>query len=57
VEAFAKSRRHLVELGAFVDLNGLVSGVEHNPAVLAAGGVDANLLTQLRAELVVKVIR
>jgi len=56
VEAFAKLGGNLIDLVPFVDLDGLVGGVEHDAAVLASGGVFANLFAELSCELVVEVV-
>ena len=47
VEAFAELVGDLVDLVVLVDFDGLLGGVEDDAAVLAAGGVGANLFEQL----------
>jgi hypothetical protein len=56
VEAFAKLGRDLVELVAFVDLDGLAGGVENDAAVLAAIGVSLYFLAKIGGEVLVEVV-
>ena len=56
MEAFAELGGDFVELGAFVDFDGLVGGVEDDATVLAACGVNADLFAELGGELVVEVV-
>src|SRR5271156_2871271 len=56
VEAFAQLVGDLVDLFALVDLDGLLRGVEDDLAVLAPGGVGANLFEQFWAESLVEVV-
>ena len=56
MEAFAQFVGDLVDLFAFVDLDGLFDDVEDYAAVLAAGNVGANLFEQPGAELLIEVV-
>jgi hypothetical protein len=56
VESLAQFVGDLVDLFALVDFDSLVSGVEHDLAVLASGGMGANLFEQFGAELFVEVV-
>jgi hypothetical protein len=56
VEAFSQFVGDLVDLFALVDLNGLLRGVQDDAAVLAAGGMGADLFEQSGAELLVEVV-
>ena len=56
VEAFAELVGDLVDLFALVDLDGLFGGVENDAAMLATGGVGADLVKQTRAQLFVEVV-
>jgi hypothetical protein len=56
VEAFAQLVGDLVDLFALVDLDGLLCGVQDDAAVLASGGVSADLFKQFGAELFVEVV-
>jgi len=56
VKALAEFGGDFVDFVALVDFDGLVSGVEHDLAVLASGRVGANFLTQLGAELVIEIV-
>jgi hypothetical protein len=56
VETLAQLLGNLVDLIVLVDFDGLVGGVEDDAAVLAAGGVGADLFEQAGAELFVEVV-
>jgi len=56
VKALAKSRRHFVDLVTLVDLDSLMGGVEHDAAVLASGGVFADLFAEFSCKLIVEVV-
>jgi hypothetical protein len=56
VEAFAQLVGDLVDLVVPVDFDGLVGGVEDDFAVLASGGVGADLFEQFWGELLVEVV-
>jgi hypothetical protein len=56
VEAFAKLGGDLVDLVAFVDLDGLAGGVEDDAAVPAAIGMSLNFVSKIGAELFVEII-
>jgi hypothetical protein len=56
VETFTQLVGDLVDLFALVDFDCLVGGVEDDAAVLAAGGVNADLVEQFGAELFVEVV-
>ena len=56
VKAFAQLIRDLVDLFALVNLDGLFCGVQDDAAVLASGGMGANLFEQSWAELLVEIV-
>jgi hypothetical protein len=56
VEALAEFVRDLVDLFALINMDGLLCGVQNDTAVLASGGVGANLFEQPWAELFIEVV-
>jgi hypothetical protein len=56
VETFAQLVGDLVDLFALIHLDGLLRGIEDDPAVLASSRMRANLFEQPGAKAFVKII-
>src|SRR6185503_7523836 len=56
VQPLAQLRRDLVQLLAPIDLDGLVRRIQDHPAMLALGGMAADLPAKIFAQLVVEIV-